>query len=205
MSAIFVLLLMVMVAPATMAQMSFGIKGGLNIADLKDLEGLDSVESVTTESETGFIGGAYVNFPMGPFKLQVEGLYSLKGATSDNNLSNKITELKLTYFEVPLLLKYELPMPAIKPFIYGGGSMAFLMSAEERDVIVNSDWIDIKEGMEDIDYGLVVGGGIQVFTISLDVRYTHGLANTLADVPDGSLVQEAKNRTFSIMAGIKFF
>jgi hypothetical protein len=37
------------------------------------------------------------------------------------------------------------------------------------------------------------------------VRYTHGLANTVNAPAEGSLLAEAKNRTFSIMAGIKFF
>jgi len=206
-SALFAIMLMMLLAPATWAQtgVSFGVKAGLNIADIKDLEEVDTVDEVTSEGKTGFIGGAYLKFPFGPFKLQAEGLYSIKGAETGFNLANKVSEIKLTYFEVPLMLKYEFPTPGIKPFVYGGGSVSFLMAAEVRDVVTNSEWVDIKDGMESLDYGLIVGGGVQIFNFSLDLRYNHGLANTVDDLGDDSLLAQAKNRTYSAMIGFKFF
>ncbi len=194
-----------MAGPAT-ALVGFGIKGGLNVADLNDLKTIDTIEQLEQESKTGFVGGAYLKFPFGPFKLQVEGLYSLKGAkgSSHNGLSSEPWETKLTYFEVPLLLKYELPTPALKPFFYGGASVAFLMKAEKRNERIDSDWVDITDNLKSTDYGLVVGAGIGVFGITLEGRYTHGLSE-MGDTKTGDiLVDEAKNKTWSVMAGFDF-
>lgn len=195
----------VMLAGPAAAQMGFGVKGGLNIADLSDLEAIDSLDQLETESKTGFVGGAYVKFPFGPFRLQIEGLYSLKGAKG-SNLGTKPWETKLTYIEVPVLLKYEFPTPVLKPFLYGGASMAFLMKAEMRNEVVDSaDWFDVKDGMKTTDYGLVVGAGIKLLGLTLEGRYTHGLSNTMEDDPASVLVNEAKNKTYSVMVGFDFF
>ena len=189
--------------PAT-AQIGFGIKGGLNIADLSDLESIDSIDDLESESKTGLVGGAYVKFPFGPLRLQIEGLYSLKGAKG-SSLGTKPWETKLTYIEVPVLLKYELPTPLLKPFFYGGASIAFLMEAEMRNEVVDSEWFDIKDGMKTTDYGLVVGAGIELLGLTLEGRYTHGLSDAIEETSDNPLVVAAKNKTYSVMVGFDFF
>ncbi len=196
----------VLMAGPAAAQMGFGIKGGLNIASLNDLKSIDTIDQLEQESKTGFVGGVHLKFPLGVFKLQVEGLYSLKGAkgTSHNGLSSEPWETKLTYIEVPLLLKYELPTPALKPFFYGGASVAFLMKAEKRNERIDTDWVDITDNLKSTDYGLVVGAGIGVFGITLEGRYTHGLEDTVESKTGDMLVDEAKNKTWSVMAGFDF-
>jgi len=196
----------VLVAGPATAQMGFGIKAGLNLADISDLETVDTIDELEQEATTGFVGGAYLKFPMGPFKLQIEGLYSLKGAkgSTRTNLGTQPWETKLTYFELPILLKYELPTPALKPFIYGGASVAFLMKGEKRNDRIDSDWVEITDDLSSPDYGWVVGGGIGVFGITLEGRYTQGISQ-LSDEKSGDiLVDEAKNKTWSVMAGIDF-
>ncbi len=197
----------ILVAGPAAAQMGFGIKGGLNIADLNDLKAIDSIDDLEQESKTGFVGGGYLKFPLGPLRLQVEGLYSLKGAKghSFNGLSSEPWETKLTYLEIPVLLKFEFPTPVLKPFLYGGASVALLMKAEMRNERINTDWVDIKDDLKTTDYGLVVGAGIELLGITLEGRYTHGLANTVDQKSGNMLVDEAKNKTWSVMAGFDFF
>ncbi len=119
----------ILVAAPASAQIGFGIKAGLNVANLEDLKTIDTAEELEKEAMTGFVGGAYVKFPMGPMRLQVEGLYSVKGAkgTSHIGLSSAPWETKLTYLEIPALLKYEFTTPVLRPYVFGGGSVAFLM------------------------------------------------------------------------------
>ncbi len=197
---------MMMAGPAA-AIVGFGIKGGLNIADLSELESIDTVDQLEQESKSGFVGGGFVKFPLGAFRLQIEGLYSLKGSegTSRGQLGTQPWEAKLTYFEVPVLLKYEFPTSVLKPFFYGGASVAFLMKAEMRNDNIDSDWADIKDGMESTDYGLVAGGGIELLGITVEARYTHGLADTVDEKSGNLLVDQAKNKTWSVMAGFDFF
>lgn len=189
------------------AQMGFGVKAGLNMADLQDLKAIDTIDKLENESKTGFVGGAYLKFPFGPLKLQVEGLYSLKGAkgTSFNGLSSAEWETKLTYLEFPVLLRYEMPTPMLKPFFYGGASVALLTKAEERNSNTDSSWEDIKDGLKTTDYGLVVGAGVELLGLTVEGRYTHGLADTVDQKTGNMLVDEAKNRTWSVMAGFDFF
>ena len=52
---------MVMAGPAA-AIIGFGIKGGLNIADLSELESIDTVDELEQESKTGFVGGGFVKY-----------------------------------------------------------------------------------------------------------------------------------------------
>jgi Outer membrane protein beta-barrel domain len=197
-----------LVATPAAAQMGFGIKGGLNVADLSDLKTVDTWEEFENESKTGFVGGGYVKFPLGPMRLQVEGLYSLKGAkgtTGGGSFSSEPWETKLTYLEIPVLLKYEFPTPALKPFIYGGASVAFLMKAEMRNERINSDWVDLEEEVSSTDYGLVAGVGIELLGITIEGRYTHGLADVASGKDRNTVLEEAKNKTWSAMAGIDFF
>lgn len=197
---------LLLAAPAS-AQIGFGIKAGLNIANLEDLETIDSTEELEKEANTGFVGGAYVKFPMGPIRLQVEGLYSVKGAKGSayNGLSSAQWETKLTYLEFPVLLKYEFPTPVLRPFVYGGGQVSFLMAAESRNERINSDWNDITDDLVSTDYGWILGGGIELLGLTLEARYNHGLANQV-DVKSGNLlVDQAKNRNWAVMVGFDFF
>ncbi len=196
----------VLVAGPASAQMGFGIKAGLNLADISDLETIDTIDELEQESKSGFVGGIHLKFPMGPFKLQVEGLYSVKGAKGNtrSSLGTKPWETKLTYIEVPLLLKYEFPTPVLKPFFYGGASAAFLMTAEKRNERIDSDWVEITDDLNSIDYGWLVGGGIGVFGITLEARYTQGISE-LSDTKSGDItIDDAKNKTWAVMAGIDF-
>jgi len=196
---------MLLAGPAA-AQLGFGfgVKGGLNVAELNDLKAMDSVDQLESESKTGFIGGGYIKLPFGPLKIQVEGLYSLKGAKG-SSLGTKPWETKLTYIEVPVLLKYELPTPMLKPFLYGGASVAFLQKAEMRNEMVDSEWFDIQDDMKTTDYALVVGVGIELLGFTLEGRYNHGLADTIEEESDNPLVNAAKNKSYSVMVGFDFF
>ncbi len=189
--------------------LGFGVKAGLNIADLKDLEAIDTLDALENEAQTGFVGGAYLKFPLGPFRLQAEGLYSVKGAkgTYRNSLGSHQWETKLTYLEFPLLMRYEMPTPALKPFFYGGASAAFLIKAEQRNKVLDSDWdeVDIKDDLKSADYSLIAGAGIELLGLTLEGRYTHGLSDPLDPKSDELLMNKAKNRTWSVMAGFDFF
>ncbi len=73
------------------------------------LRAIDTLDQLESESKTDFVGGAYLKFPIGIFRLQVEGLYSLKGGEGqyhNQSLGSQPWETQLTYFEIPVLLRY---------------------------------------------------------------------------------------------------
>ena len=190
---------------AVSAQAGLGVKAGLNFADISDVEKLDTIDKIENETKHGFVVGGHINFPLSPaMKLQVEGLYSVKG--SEGNVAGggfdvQKWENKLTYLEIPVLLKFELPTPALKPFVYGGGSVAILLTAEER---IRGEWYDIKDGLKGNDYGLVVGGGVELLGFTLEGRYTKGLGEVVDDPDPHSLIGQTKNKVYSLMVGMDF-
>jgi hypothetical protein len=162
------------------AQTYLGLKGGLNLADIygTDSEGLDS--------RTGLAGGALVMFQLSPtFAIQPEFLYTMKGAKgSEGGLSLK---LKMSYLEVPFLLKFLPPVnSATHPSVYIGPAVAFsLNSTAEAEALGVSGSVDIAN-TKSVDVGLVFGADVEIPAgakglVLLDVRYTLGLAKAFDD------------------------
>lgn len=192
------------VGPAA-AQVAIGLKAGLNFADLRDIESLDSVDRIESETKHGFTLGGHLAFPLsGILKLQVEGLYSLKGSTGNavDGLDVQKWENKLTYLEFPVLLKLEPRLPVAKPFLYGGLSVSVLMSAEER---IRTEWFDVKDSLNGTDYGLVVGGGLELLGFTVEGRYTHGLNDTVDNPDPRSLLEQSRNRVYTVLVGMELF
>ena len=187
----FAAMLIFAMASVSSAQLGpIGIKAGMNMADLSgDVE--------NTSMKAGLVVGAWANFSLGMFDIQPELLYSMKGAKQDVGTTE--IDNKYNYFEVPILVKYNLPLPgALKPSIYAGPSFSILMSAKADDV-------DIKDNLKSSDYSLIVGAGVmmdmQSYVLTFDARYNLGLS----DINDISgATEEVKNSTIMLMAGIGF-
>ena len=180
---------------------SFGVKAGANFANL-DFSG-DDVD-LSFDRRIGFIGGAFMLFPVSPtFGLQVEGLYSQKGAKFDED--DFESRIELDTFDVPVLARYTIPSSTDTSFhLFAGPSFGFKLSANEIEQFGDGDGekTDISDDVAGIDFGLVVGAGIEFGRFVIDGRYTHGFTN-LNDSDESDTV-EIKSRVFSIMAGFRF-
>ncbi len=200
-SGIFVLTLLA--ASFSSAQVGFGIKGGVDFATIG---GADAVSDAKTR--TGFVAGAYLDLNV-PFVLNVqpEVLYTVKGFQMDVSPlpatppTETVTNT-YSYLEVPILIKYSLPVPVVKPSLYVGPEMAFLLSAKSKHPALLGGTVedDAKSIMASTDFGLVFGASAHVLVIDIDVRYDLGLKTT---VKDGS--GKVYNRVWSIMAGIPLY
>lgn len=87
---------------------------------------------------------------------------------------------------------------SIAPSIFAGPAVGFLLSA-------SIEGQDVKDGFTTADFGLVFGGGVDIGTddrgkLTVDARYTLGLANVLDNSTDYSL----KNGAFMLMVGYLF-
>ena len=188
---------------------SFGVKAGLNFADLDKLEAIDTSDELETEAKRAFIGGAYLNVPLGAFKLQVEGLYSIKGSkgyvTNGLGTNRSAWEVRADYLEVPVLLRFDLPTPVIKPYIFGGVSYGILLKAEQRDGRRPDGWYDIKDDLKPSDWSMTVGAGAELFGLLAEGRYTRGLTDSVDESNVNSVVSEASNEIYSVMVGIALF
>ena len=193
------LLILSIVARPAAAQESvtFGIKGGLNITSANvEAVGFD----ISPDSRAGLVAGLFVHYPLREqVGLQIEGLYSQKGAKVDD-LGIDV-DLRLDYVEIPVLGRFGLRASedAIV-HIVAGPAFAFKVH-DSLDVgdFFGFDEIDIKP----FDAGIAIGGGVTFRNVVVDARYTHGLVNINdEDLLDDFL--EVKNRAFSVTVGWQF-
>lgn len=193
------LALVFLTASLSQAQVGFGIKGGVNFANVG---GADAPPN--SKTLTGFAAGGYleISLPM-LFTIQPEVLYSQKGFTADENFlgTNVKVTGSLNYLEIPVLLKYSLPVPVVKPSLYAGPAMGILLSAKGKaEAAGQSQEEDIKSQTANTDFGLVLGASANVAIINVDVRYTLGLTTI-----DKNGTTKGYNRVWSIMVGIPLY
>jgi len=181
----------------------FGIKGGLNFANLAGAE--DDLDS-----RTGLHAGLVLDFsfPMIPIGIESGIYYSQKGAeVSEEGLT---ATWKLDYIEVPVMAKLNVGPPGpFSPHLLLGPYAAYNINSE-LDVTAGAASLtdetdDFSEITTDIDFGGVIGIGadfnLGVTKLNVQARYSRGFI----DVNDNGFEDESqKNSVFSISAGIMF-
>lgn len=143
-------------------QFGFGIKAGLNIANIYDEENNDYV----AESKPGFFAGAFVSAPLGTlFGLQPEINYSQKGFKSsgtfaDDTLLETDYEFERTasYLDIPVLVQIK-PTKFLTFLV--GPQYSYLLDVKD-DLDFGDASIENEQELDDDDYkrnmfGIVVG------------------------------------------------
>lgn len=151
------------------AQVEFGVKAGVNIANLT-VSGDNS--GVSPSSKTDFHAGLLSVIPLfSSFKLQPEVMYSGQGASAD--VSGTTVKLNYGYINVPVLFKYQHESGL---FAETGPQVGFLISAKEK---ADGQTIDTKSDTQSTDFSWAFGIGykIPVVGLGIDARYNLGLTN----------------------------
>ncbi|MCC7168710.1 MAG: PorT family protein [Rhodospirillales bacterium] len=182
--------LMVIVPAAAKAQMSpvsAGIKGGINSATLSSNEDDDLGQLL------GGVGGVFIGRDINKnFGLQLEGLYSMRGAEAEGGDA----KIKLNYIDVPVTARFGTTSASgIKAFAFTGAQASFNVKAEIEFL---GETADLEEDTEKFDLGWIGGAGVEVNRFTVDARYTMGLTSIAKDD-----VETTKNRTFTVMVGIR--
>lgn len=134
------------------AQVSFGVKAGLNVSNLEF-----NVRDADPEGTTGIYAGTFVNFPLPyNFQLQPEVLYSQEGVKDGG----------IDFVKVPLVLKWNF-FNGIN--IHGGPQLAVLIDAEGGTTGLNPTGIDGVFGL-----GYETTGGFMITT-----RYNMGITSVI--------------------------
>ena len=201
----------------------FGLKAGYSMATQYGITPADDIYKVETDTRNGFAGGVFAYFPITEsVGVQQELLYAMKGSRQDVTITtpfnvNTVSEYDLSYFEMPVILKYK--FVNIKNIgIYGsaGIALSLLMDGEYRitstinmggpPVIVNESG-DMK-GLDTFDYSFVYGAGTDFRLLNKDFfieyRMTVGW-NTLA-MPNASGADPVplRNQDYIFAVGLYF-
>ena len=178
------------------AQLTFGGFAGVNFSNL-DVSNL-SVNEVTS-SRTGGMFGGYIGTHMSRlFTIRLEGYWTQKGA--DLVTSGTTTEsFKLQYIEVPLILRVNIPLVVIKPSVYAGPAISFQTKCDAEDTASGTTMPceDVGITLKSTDVSGIIGAGVGVGPITIDVQYDFSFSNILDDPTPGD---EVKNKTWTVRA-----
>ncbi|MCP4570376.1 MAG: PorT family protein [FCB group bacterium] len=191
-----VLLFTILHLPAE-ARPDKGIKAGVNLSSMAGDVGIGAESS----PRMGTLFGGFLTYHVNDnLAIQPELLVSMKGIRREVAVPAfggrvDFTETaKLTYLEIPILLKFPVPTrKAIWPSVFVGPAVGFgLMGKNEGSytvtgttVIESSSFKGDLGNLRKLDFSLVIGGelgfmvGSQRFT--LDIRYVSGLYGALGE------------------------
>jgi hypothetical protein len=168
----------------------FGVKGGLNLANING----DYTEDLKTR--TSFhVGGLAEILVLDQLYFQPELLYSAQGAKGDNMDAT----IKMDYIQVPIMAKY---------FLIDNLSMEL---GPQLSFLVNSDFefdgdpsvsIDSKDIYKKMDFGLNFGLSYKLNKIFFSGRYNLGLTQILEGDLGDEVIQH--NRGFQFSVGYLF-
>lgn len=171
----------------------FGIKGGLNLATINNLD--------DTDYKAGVLLGAYFKLKLAESDvyLQPEVLYVQYGG-KDANSDQSMT---FNYIQIPVLLKLgfgasDASEASVSPNVFFGPYLGINTKAEFDTGEGLSG--DIDEVVKDTDIGLVIGMGLDSNKLSLSLRYAAGLTSLYEDdFDDGE-----KNGAIAFTVGVGF-
>jgi hypothetical protein len=175
----------------------FGIKAGANVASQYSpgSEGVFEVKSIAGINA----GGYYTYFLTRVIAVQPELSVSVKGSHwREYNYSQDEAKDILTYFDLPLLIRYQ-PLNFFN--VHGGPQISYLSRAMQYDYSTG-----LKGSVEDyykpLDFSLVLGIGASFPNkIDLTFRYVHGLISVYAP---GGYNYQSYNNYFQITVGYRF-
>ncbi len=170
---------------------SIGLRVGLNVSSIND-------NNSAVKSLIGANFGAFINRSIHPnWGVTGELNFTMRGWESE--ILNKKINTRLNYLEVPIYINYFFLKQdsKIRPKLFVGGYGAYLMTA-------SFDGNDVKNSFENIDYGILFGGGLHYSLgggtwLIFDVRYGLGLANTSKNT-----TANVQNRNLSFNLGYSF-
>lgn len=172
------LLLLLFLATASIAQaqfIQFGVKGGVNFANIKS-------DKIDYSNRTSYHVGALLEIRVFQnMSFQPELLYSVQGAEQSGS-----TTIDLQYVNVPMMLKFYLISNKLSVEL--GPQFGFLIDN------------NLNNTYETQDFDFSAGGGIALdLTKSLFVQ-----ARYMAGMSELSKKAQAKNNTIQISLGLKF-
>lgn len=172
-----------------------GVIGGLNLANLN--EDPDVGIDYSTKLGLAFGGVVDLNFTE-TVGVRLEPMFLQKGSKAEE--SGIEVEFKLSYLELPVLVKASFGSESIIPYAVMGPTIGYNLSAEGEALGIS---IDIEEIITDFDFGITAGGGALINDmIFVEVRYALGLANIVDDPDDDDY--EVTTRGIQLLGGIMF-
>jgi len=213
---------------AANAQFNLGIMGGANLANFSATKPvvIDAGDnemaqgSFTSRTAAGF--GVVLDYSFSPrVTLSIQPMFAQHG--SKLQLQDPVPDgvgkehnVKLSYFDIPVMFKVNLGSAGVRPYVTSGFTFGFLASAKTQAAgkDANKQDVDVKSSFKSTNFAWNIGGGLGFAagksTIFIEGRYLLGLTNVRKGsgaVPlsvERIRTDEAKTRGVQILAGVSF-
>jgi hypothetical protein len=216
------LLLLLLLLCTSVSFSQFGIKAGINMGTLGGDDrtnvaagfaySMGAPASVVTgllglepKARVGLFGG--ISYKVGLIAgLSIEPgvMYVQRGAVYEFNIPNMVdgkVTMKLDYIDIPVLVKFALPLPVVSPYIEGGAAYGIMLSAKAKPEISGqaADEVDMKDGMNKSNISVLVGVGVEIAILDINARYALGISKL-----DKDGQTKLYNRGIMLGVGLRF-
>jgi hypothetical protein len=140
----------------------FGVKGGLNLTSLS------KSGTFNTSNQAGYLGGVWMRFGALGFNFQPEGYITSKNVTVDG------IKAKFTSVDVPLLFGGKIGAFGFGARFYTGPVVSFAINKDQN--YGNAASSITKLEYKDQNYAWQLGAGVDIRSLSVDLRYEAGLS-----------------------------
>ncbi len=174
MKKIFLVTIVMAIAVVLRAQVSGGLKAGLNIATLR---GQDK-NQYDVKSLVGYHVGGFVNIPLSAkFEIQPELLYST--VSGDGEYSNVKASIDYDYITLPVVVHYRFKSGF---FAELGPQLDFMLATKATALGTTQD---VKDQFKSTNVSAIIGGGYKhVSGFGGTVRYAFGFTKITQDPSD---------------------
>lgn len=174
---------------------ALGFKGGVAFSKFNG-ESISEAETNVGPSIGGFANLGFANV----VSVQFEMLYTQFGGRY--TYKNEVYDPKLSYLQVPLLLKVKIPIAeSVYPYAFIGQSVGFKVGEINNRIDRNGLSQPVADQFKGVDLSTIFGAGIDLESdfaiLSLDFRYANGMMNILKE-------GDAQSGSFSMTVGLGF-
>ena len=185
------LILPFMASTALNAQIDLGVKAGVNITKIDG-------RSFQDEFKYGYHLGGFAAIGLGKkFGIQPEVLYNQNSMRVDSSFTNTIsifqnglTNIKLNYISIPILLNYKL----VGKFITLQVGPQFGILVDQSRSLLQNGGDAFRKG----DFSMLGGVQVKLGPLRVNGRYVVGL-NNISDISDDN---KWKSQGFQVSAGL---
>jgi hypothetical protein len=172
------------------AQLRFGVRGGVNVANATFDRDVFRPNNIT-----GFHLGPALDVGLGGIGFDAAVLYSRKGFESEKG------KVSNAFLDVPVNVKFKLGLPLVNPYVAAGPYIDICIAGDKT---VDDAVRQIKT--KSFGAGLNFGAGVELFsTLQLGLTYSLGLTDNYETFKVGDIKSyRGKGHTWSMSAAVFF-
>ena len=167
----------------------FGIKAGANLTSIS------KTGTFNTDNQAGYLGGIYARFGALGFNVQPEAYLTSKNVNLNDN--GVTTKAKFTSIDVPILVGTKIGAFGFGARFYTGPVVSFAINKDQTYSSAASSIT--KLDYKDQNYAWQLGAGVDIRSLSVDLRYEAGLSKQTYGA------NSTKINLFNLTLGYKLF